>query len=134
MALVCLDTNVVIGVMNRRPPELRLRVQEEKRKLTLPAVVLFELQYGIAKSDKRVFSEQQLDLFLGDQIEILDFKREDARLAADIRATLVRAGKPIGPYDTLIAAQALRHDAVLVTANTREFARVANLKLENWTI
>lgn len=130
--MVCLDTNIVIGILNGRPPELRARVQNERRKLTLPAIVLFELQYGIAKSEKRAYSEQRLDLFLGSQIDILAFQKEDARIAAEIRAGLARAGTPIGPYDVLIAAQALRHDAVLVTANTREFARVPGLTLEDW--
>ncbi len=131
--MVCLDTNIVIGLLNRRPPALRLRVQSERRTLALPAIVLFELRYGIAKSEKRVHSEQQLDLFIGSQIGILPFEREDARIAAEVRATLARAGTPIGPYDVLIAAQALRHNATLATANTREFARVPGLALEDWT-
>ena len=48
-------------------------------------------------------------------------------------ADLKRKGTPIGPHDVLIAAQARRHDATLVTANTREFSRVPGLRLEDWT-
>ena len=59
----------------------------------------------------------------------MPFEPEDAEEAGDIRAALERAGTPIGPYDVLIAAQARRLDALLVTANTREFARVPGLKL-----
>ena len=51
----------------------------------------------------------------------------------EIRAELARAGTPIGPYDTLIAAQALRRDRLLVTANGREFSRVAGLRWEDWS-
>jgi tRNA(fMet)-specific endonuclease VapC len=52
----------------------------------------------------------------------------------DIRAALERAGTPIGPYDLLVAAQARRRDALLETANEREFARVPRLKFEDWTM
>jgi tRNA(fMet)-specific endonuclease VapC len=49
-----------------------------------------------------------------------------------IRSDLERAGTPIGPYDLMIAATALAHDLILVTNNTREFARVAGLQIEDW--
>jgi tRNA(fMet)-specific endonuclease VapC len=52
--------------------------------------------------------------------------------AGDIRADLEKAGTPIGHYDILIAAQARRHGATLVTANAREFARVPGLLVANW--
>jgi tRNA(fMet)-specific endonuclease VapC len=71
---------------------------------------------------------------LSGPIEVLPFEPADADEAGDIRATLERAGTPIGPYDVLVAAQARRHDALLVTANTREFARVPRLKLEDWAM
>ena len=51
-----------------------------------------------------------------------------------VRATLAAAGIPIGPFDVLIAGQALRHDATLATANTREFERVLGLKVEDWAV
>lgn len=63
---------------------------------------------------------------------IWPFESEDAEEAGDIRAVLERAGTPIGPYDVLIAAQARRRAALLVTANEREFARVPGLRTENW--
>ncbi len=65
-------------------------------------------------------------------VTILSFGPEDAEQAGDIRATLDRTGTPIGSYDVLIAAQARRRGATLVTANTREFARVPGLKTEDW--
>ena len=57
---------------------------------------------------------------------------EDAVVAGDLRATLEAAGTPIGPYDLLIAAQALRNDATLVTANAAEFARVPSVRWQDW--
>ena len=60
------------------------------------------------------------------------FESQDAEEAGDIRAALERTGKPIGPYDLLIAAQARRRGATLITANEREFARVPGLKTADW--
>lgn len=74
---------------------------------------------------------EALEAFLG-SVAILSFDDEDARFAGNIRAELERAGKPIGPYDYLIAAQALRHDFTLVSANEKEFSRVPGLRWENW--
>jgi tRNA(fMet)-specific endonuclease VapC len=65
-------------------------------------------------------------------IGVLPSEPEDADEAGEIRAELERAGTPIGPYDLLIASQARRRSATLVTANSREFVRVSGLKMENW--
>jgi tRNA(fMet)-specific endonuclease VapC len=89
---------------------------------------------GIAKSARRNDNIERLAIFLQLPITIVPFDAEDAEEAGDIRAVLERAGTPIGPYDVLIAGQARRRGAVLVTANTREFARVPGMKTEDWTI
>jgi tRNA(fMet)-specific endonuclease VapC len=65
---------------------------------------------------------------------VLPFDAEDAREAGNIRAALFKLGTPIGPYGILIAAQARRRDAILVTSNEREFARVSGLKMEDWAL
>ena len=75
---------------------------------------------------------ERLLVFLQLPISILPLEPEDAEEAGEIRAALERAGTPIGPYDVLIAGQARRRDALLVTANSREFARVPGLKTEDW--
>ena len=62
------------------------------------------------------------------------FDEEDARAAGTIRAQIEAAGRPIGAYDLLIAGQAVRHKATLVTANAKEFARVKGLVWEDWAI
>lgn len=98
----------------------------------LPVIALFEMRYGFAKSDRREHNEHLLERFLGLGIDLLPFEPEDAMHAGDIRADLEKAGTPIGHYDILIAAQARRHGATLVTANAREFARVPGLLVANW--
>jgi tRNA(fMet)-specific endonuclease VapC len=93
---------------------------------------MFELDYGIAKSSDPVRSRATLDAFLALGFERPDFTAEDAREASDIRAYLEGRGAPIGPYDYLIAAQARRRGAVLVTLNRREFDRVPRLMVTDW--
>ena len=77
---------------------------------------------------------QQLAAFLALGLEQWPFEAKDAEDAGDIRASLERAGTTIGPYDLLIAAQARRRGVVLITANSREFARVPGLKSEDWSL
>jgi tRNA(fMet)-specific endonuclease VapC len=130
----CLDTNVVIAILKGRPDRLldRFRIEFARDAIALPAIVLFELAYGAAKSERRRENEERLAVFLQAPITVLPFDADDAREAGEIRATLAKAGAPIGPYDILIAAQARRRAATLVTANAREFARVPGLKTEDW--
>jgi tRNA(fMet)-specific endonuclease VapC len=73
-----------------------------------------------------------LAVFLTLDVTRWPFEPEGAKEAGDICAEFERAGTPIGPYDVLIAAQARRRSALLVTANTGEFARVPGLRTENW--
>ncbi len=94
--------------------------------------MLFELRYGAAKSARPERNAQRIDDFLTGPIEVLPFMPDDAEEAGAISAELARAGTPIGPYDVLIAAQARRHAALLVTANAREFALVPRLRVEDW--
>src|SRR5216683_7812338 len=133
--MICLDTNIAIYVINRRIPTVRLRLAEQLRlgtEIGFSAVALFELRYGHARSDRRAESDRLLAEFLAPGIVILPFDAEDAAHAGDIRADLENNGTPIGPYDCLIAAQARRRGATLVTANGREFARVLGLMVTDW--
>jgi tRNA(fMet)-specific endonuclease VapC len=131
-----LDTNVVIALVNDRP----LTVRERLRRIppgafpiSVPTVVLFELWYGVARSQRRPQNGERLRGFLSGNVRIIPFEEEDALIAGELRAELAAAGSPIGPYDLLVAAQALRLKATLVTANIREFRRVPGLVWEDWT-
>jgi tRNA(fMet)-specific endonuclease VapC len=132
--MICLDSNVVIGFLNGEPRRLVARIEREllQGALTISSVVLFELHYGIARSARREENIARLVTFLQLPIVVLSFDGDDAEEAGDIRAGLARAGTPIGPYDMLIAAQARRRNATLVTANHREFARVPGLRVDDW--
>jgi tRNA(fMet)-specific endonuclease VapC len=98
----------------------------------IPAIVFFELHYGIAKSDHQVIARARLDGFMARGLAVLPLSAPDAQAAGEIRARLNRGKNPIGPFDTLIAGQALAPGLTLVTANVREFSRVAGLLWVDW--
>jgi tRNA(fMet)-specific endonuclease VapC len=134
--MICLDTNTVIAVLNDASSPALVRVAEalrEHRPIAISTVVLFELYFGAAKSAQQDRNARRVTEFASSTIQILQFDAEDAAEAGAIRAYLRRVGTPIGPYDVLIAGQARRRAALLVTANTREFARVPRLQIEDWT-
>lgn len=132
--MICLDTNIVIAVLKGEPAQLVERFEQEllRGTLALSVVVLFELHFGIANSARRQENAERVAIFLNAPIEILPFEPEDAAEAGEIRAELKRAGTPIGAYDLLIAAQARRRGALLVTANGREFRHVQGLRTADW--
>ena len=130
-----LDTNVCIAIMNGFPHQVREKFESAKRvglEAAISTISIFEMQYGIAKSARIEANAARLVDFLG-PLTVLPFDSDDARIGGNIRFALERQGLPIGPYDYLIAAQALRHDLLLVTANVREFSRVDGLRWGNWS-
>ena len=134
--MFALDTNAAIGALNAKNEQVSVRLMRELSvgaEIVLSTIVLFELRSGIAKSTARDRNEARLIQFLRAPFIIAPFESEDADHAGEIRATLHRAGTPIGPYDVLIAAQARRLGAVLVTANRREFERVPGQVVKDWT-
>ncbi len=133
--MFCLDTNIVIHAINRRRPEFAARISVELaagRTLMIPAIVRFELEYGIAKSQRPDANRSILATLLARGFEQPAFDLDDAAEAGEIRAVLEAGGIPIGPYDILIAAQARRRGAALVTLNRREFERVPGLMVTDW--
>ena len=133
--MICLDTNAVIDVLNNASSLVRLRIHRTigmDRHIAISSIVLFELRYGAMKSARPERNVRRIADFLVGPIAVLPFEPGDAEEAVDIRAAVERAGTSIGPYDLLIAAQARRRGALLVTANTREFARVPGLEIEDW--
>jgi len=100
--------------------------------IAVSTVVLYELWYVVARSQRRRENAERLRVFLSGNIDVARFDEDDAVTAGDLRAALETAGTPIGPYDLLIAAQALRSGATLVTANVAEFARVRGLDWQDW--
>jgi len=135
--MICLDTNAVIAAINGRKPDVRRRLEAAiaaGAPIGVPTIVLFEMRYGIAKSGRPRENAAMLAAFLTLDVILWPFEPGDAEEAGNIRLELERVGTPIGPYDVLIAAQARRRGALLVTANTAEFTRVPGLRTEDWAV
>ncbi|HEY9788560.1 MAG TPA: type II toxin-antitoxin system VapC family toxin [Candidatus Obscuribacterales bacterium] len=125
-----LDANAIIAVLNsgESNPARRARMHKPND-IGIPSIVVQELYYGAFKSKK---SEKNVALVDALQFEVLEFDKEDARQAGEVRARLAAQGKPIGPYAVLIAGQARARNLILVTHNVEEFSRVPGLKIEDW--
>ncbi len=127
-----LDTNICIYVMKQRPAAVLERFRQElDAGLCISSITLAELEFGMKNSSDPARNELALLRFLA-PLSVLPFGAAAAADYGEIRACLQRKGTPIGPLDMLIAGHARAEGLALVTNNTKEFARVPGLKLENW--
>jgi tRNA(fMet)-specific endonuclease VapC len=124
-----LDSNAIIAIMKASPGFLGRLKRHQPRDFGIPSIVAHELYYGAYKGARVAENLARVEAL---QFEIMEFDREDARQAGEVRARLATAGTPIGPYDVLIAGQAIARALTLVTHNIREFLRVPGLIVEDW--
>lgn len=126
-----LDTDTCIGVLRQRPGMVQRLSQVAPMDCAVSMVTVYELFCGLAKAQDPAKEQKKVERLISAIIE-LPLDRAGAEAAANIRAELERQGTPIGPYDLLIAGQAVAGGLTLVTNNVREFQRVSGLKLESW--
>jgi tRNA(fMet)-specific endonuclease VapC len=117
----CGEQAVMARLRREAPPQLAVSVVTE-----------MEVEYGLARNPNAAPRVREAMRMLLNTISVLPFEREDARLAAQLRASLNSRSTPIGAYDLLLAACALRRGLKIVTHNAREFVRVGGLGLEDW--
>ncbi len=129
-----LDTNACIRILNDSSPPLIARLQQhDPSGIYLCAVVKAELLYGAYHSSHVADNLRLLDRFFAPFVS-LPFDDRCVMGYGRIRSDLAREGTMIGPYDLMIAATTMSHDLTLVTHNTKEFARIAGLQIEDWEI
>jgi len=127
-----LDTNTCIFLINNRPIRVLDRLKSAlNESIYVSSMTVAELQFGVYNSRSVEKNRISLAEFLA-PFRILDFDGMDAEWYGKIRAHLKKLGKPVGPYDLLIAAQALAKNLVLVTDNIEEFRRIEGLNIEDW--
>ncbi len=127
-----LDTNICIFTIKNKPDSVRQAFNQRHAQLCVSAVTVMELAYGAEKSAAVERNQAVVEGFLA-RLDVLDYDLAAADSTGQLRAELARAGTPIGPYDAMIAGHARSRGLILVTNNTREFARVPGLRVEDWT-
>lgn len=129
--MYALDTNTLIYFFKGYGNVATRLLSTAPTRIAIPAIVLYEIETGIAKAHQPETRQHQFNQLL-DCVGVLPFDRHAAREAASIRARLEKNGTPIGPLDTLIAGTAIATGCILVTHNTREFTRVPELQIVDW--
>ena len=125
-----LDTDIAIEVLRKRDRRLVDRMRSASA-VALSTISLSELRFGAERSTDPARNNAAVDELAG-VVEVVDFTPDAAAASAAIRAELARVGKPIGPYDLMIAGHARALSLTLVTRNLREFRRVRGLSVEKW--
>ena len=126
-----LDTNIVIYTIKNRPSEVREAFKRHDGQMCMSSVTLGEIIYGAEKSSVPEKNLQVIEGMIA-RLEVLSFNQQDSIHFGQLRAELEPIGKPIGSYDTMIAAHARSEGLILVTNNMKEFNRVPGLRVENW--
>lgn len=127
-----LDTDTCIYALKAHINVLSKLLSMNREDVAISVMTEAELRTGAAKSSSPAKTLRRVENFFR-PLSIIELTSQDAIAYARVRAHLERAGTPIGPLDTIIAAQAVARDLTLVSNNEREFRRVARLRIENWT-
>ncbi len=129
-----LDTNICIFLIKKKNPILLEKLKKYYKKgIFISSLTLAELEYGVENSDQKEKNRLSLIEFLT-IFEILNFEQKDTQSYGMIKSDLRKSGKMIGAIDALLAAQAISRNLIFVTNNTKEFERINNLRIEDWTL
>lgn len=132
-----LDTNICSYIIRQRPEAVILRLHQEKQsgsRIVISSMVYAELFYGIINPKAGKALRHKLEAFVANLDNVLPLDAAAVAHGAMIQAELLKSGNPIGFVDSLIAGHAIREGCICVSNNTREFARVPGLALEDWTL
>ena len=127
-----LDTNTCVFLMKNHPETVARYEQNISLGISISSITLSELEFGVYNSaNPEQNGENLLRFLIG--VEVLDYNGASADEYGRIRAKLRRKGTPVGQMDMLIAAHAKAEGLIVATNNIREFERVEDLRIEDWT-
>jgi tRNA(fMet)-specific endonuclease VapC len=129
------DTNVFSRYLRGIDLGIKVNLESKLSYCHLSCVVLSELEYGAAKRPDLPILMYRVRKLRSVVANEANYTSADASFYGFVRAhlaTLKPNAQPIGPYDLMLAAQALRLGATIVTNNVSEFARIPGLVVENW--
>lgn len=129
-----LDTNIIIYALKNKYPSIKANISKCKpNDIAIPSIVKAELLLGAYKSIYKDETLNKILLFIA-PFNLIAFGDIEADIYSKIRADLELNGEPIGPNDYLVASTAIANNLTLITNNTKEFSRIKDLKIENWSI
>lgn len=128
-----LDTSTVSRFVQRDAGVLARLARESPANIAISAVTRLEIEYGLRANPARERTIGKVVRAFCEVLDTLVFDTACADCGAEIRAALRVRGTPIGPFDLLIGATALRHGLTIVTNNVREFERIDGLRVEDWS-
>ncbi len=129
-----LDTNICIFLIKKKNQALLNKIKNNYNKgILISSLTLAELEFGVENSEQKEKNRLSLIEFLS-IFEILPFEQKDTQAFGLIKADLKKSGNLIGSVDALLAAQAISRNLTFITNNTKEFKRVKNLKIEDWSL
>ena len=122
--MIIVDTDVIIEIFDRHSEKGDLalkKLEASGEDIAITSINLHEILYGHYKRNKKI-----KDIL---QINIIEFNKKDAELAAEIESNLEKQGKTISRIDTMIAAIAINRKANIYTFNKKHFENIKQLKL-----
>jgi len=126
-----LDTNIAIYIIKNKPIEVREAFKAHDGQMCISAVTLMELIYGAEASAAVERNLRDVEGFAA-RLEVLPYDSDAAAHTGQLRAELRKIGRPIGPYDEMIAGHARSRGVVVVTNNTKQFKNAPGIRLANW--
>jgi tRNA(fMet)-specific endonuclease VapC len=126
-----LDTNIAIYTIKNKPNEVREAFKAHDGQLCISAVTLMELMYGAEASAAVERNLRDIEGFAA-RLDVFPYDNEAAAHTGQLRAELRKIGRPIGPYDEMIAGHARSRGLVVVTHNIKQFENVPGIRLTNW--
>ena len=127
-----LDTNIAIYTIKRRPPEVREAFKAHDGQMCISTITLMELLYAAEASAAVDRNLRDVEAFSA-RLEVLPYDNDAAAHTGQLRAELKKIGRPIGPYDEMIAGHARSKGLIVVTNNMKQFENAPGIRLANWT-
>lgn len=126
-----LDTDIAIYTIKNRPPKVREAFKSHEGQMCISSVTLMELIFGAAASSAAERNLRDVEAFAS-RLEVLPYDSEAGSHTGQLRAELKKAGRPIGPYDQMIAGHARARGLTIVTCNLRQFHAAPGIRPVNW--
>lgn len=126
-----LDTNIAIYTIKNKPSEVREAFKAHDGQMCISSITLMELIYGAEASASVERNLRDIEGFAA-RLDVLPFDNEAAAHTGQLRAELKKIGRPIGPYDEMIAGHARSKGLIVITNNTKQFECVPGIRLSNW--